>query len=78
MNKTAWALAIGLVSILPLLAFASSISNVDYLILKIYDNESRPVCTAMNEGALIYNKDNGMINVCSNDGWRLSDGTPLK
>jgi len=89
MNQKVLILIIGLVAVVPLVAYASHVSTPDYveigfggvrayndgtLAVKSYD--TLPSCTV--EGSIIYSQNNQNLLVCTSLGWSIPDGTLLE
>ena len=75
MNHKLIALIVGLVVMVPLMAYGYSLSD-QYIIVKSFDKDSLPVCDK--EGMIIYSKNNQNLLVCTQEGYRLPDGTLMK
>ncbi len=43
--------------------------------LLVTTNAARPSCSATLDGSIIFNSDDGLLNICDNPNWELPDGT---
>jgi len=74
MNRKVLFLIIGLVAVVPLVAYANSLSD-SLLIVKAYD--TLPDCNSSVEGAIVYYKGSKNIVICNSESWQLPDGLKI-